>query len=149
MRLETKTLNRAVKRMRLRFPEDFMLQLSSEEIQSMRYQIGTASSSKRNVRFRPYVFTEHGAAMLASVLNSLQAIAASLQIVRAFVRLRTILAEHKELAAKIEALEKKMDGKFVEQDEKILSILKIIKQFIEAPAPQKKQIGYVSAKENG
>lgn len=144
--VETKMLNRAVKRNENRFPEDFMFQLTDEEIENMRFQIGTALAPKRNARFRPYVFTEHGAVMLASVLNSPAAIEASLQVVRAFVRLRTILAEHKELAAKIEALEKKMDDKFAVQDEKILSILKVIKQFIETPVTGRKQIGYINKK---
>lgn len=137
-----KRLNEQVKRNIQRFPEDFMFQLTADEAE----QTGTLSNGRGGRRYLPNVFTEHGAVMLASVLNSPAAIEASLQVVRAFVRLRTILAEHKELAAKIEALEKKMDDKFSVQDEKIHSILKVIKQFIETPLTERKQIGYIGKK---
>lgn len=144
----TKRLNEQVRRNKNRFPEDFMFQFTKEEYLNFvnRSQIATGSQKHRDPKFPPYVFTEHGAVMLASILNSPAAIEASLQVVRAFVRLRTILAEHKELAAKIEELEKKMDDKFAVQDEKIISILKIIKQFIETPATGRKQIGYINKK---
>jgi hypothetical protein len=88
----TKRLNEQVKRNIERFPEDFMFQLTEQDIEGMRSQIATAS--KRNIRFRPYVFTEHGAVMLASVLKSQIAIEASIQVVRAFIQMRTILMLH-------------------------------------------------------
>lgn len=110
-RVSTKRLNEQVKRNRSRFPKDFMFQLAQEEmVFLMRSQIATAS--KRNIRHLPYVFTEHGAVMLASVLNSRVAIEASILVVRAFVRLRSLLAAHKELAKKIEAMERKYDARF-------------------------------------
>ncbi len=100
----TRILNQAVKRNLQRFPEDFMFQLSAEEVAdlSMRSQIVTAS--KRNIRFRPYAFTEHGAVMLASVLNSPTAIEASIKVVKVFVKMRSILALHQDLADLIKEL---------------------------------------------
>ena len=140
----TKVLNQAVKRNLSRFPADFMFQLTREELAGMRSQIVTAS--KRNVRYRPYAFTEHGAVMLASVLKSKTAVEASLQVVRAFVRLRTILAEHKELAAQIERLERKMDAKFDEHDEQIKILFATLKKFIQSPKDKQKNIGFISNK---
>ena len=101
-RVTTKALNRAVKRNPARFPETFMFQLSDEEISVLRYQIGSSNSGRGGRRYRPFAFTEHGAVMLASVLNSKMAIEASIQVVTAFVRLRSILSAHKELAKKLE-----------------------------------------------
>lgn len=109
-RVPVKVLNQAVKRNHARFPSDFMFRLTTEEAAAMRSQIVTAS--KRNVRYRPYAFTEHGAVMLASVLNSSFAVQASVQVVRAFIRLRQFLATHKHLARKLEQMERKYDGQF-------------------------------------
>jgi phage regulator Rha-like protein len=107
----TKTLIRAVKRNRTRFPEDFMFQLSSDEFANLRYQFGT-SSSWGGRRYPPFAFTEHGVAMLSSVLRSPRAIQVNIEIVRAFVRLRQILASHVDLARKLAALEKRYDAQF-------------------------------------
>ena len=104
----TKALNQAVRRNPDRFPSDFLLRLTSEEADSLRSQIVTSKAGRGGRRYLPYVFTEHGAVMLASVLNSAAAVAASIQVVRAFVRLRTILATHKDLARKLDALEQKV-----------------------------------------
>lgn len=98
-----KRLNEQVKRNRGRFPGDFMFQLTAQEVASMRSQIATAS--RRNIRYLPYVFTEHGVSMLSAVLNSDRAVQMSILIVRAFVKLREILATHKDLAARMEKLE--------------------------------------------
>src|SRR5436190_2210883 len=95
--VSTKRLNEQVKRNRDRFPEDFMFQLTEEEAITLRSQIAT-SNKRGGRRTLPYVFTEHGAVMLASVLNNPIAVRASVQVVRAFVRLREMLATHKELA---------------------------------------------------
>ncbi len=116
----TKRLNQQVSRNSERFPSKYMFQLSQEETNNLKSQFATSSSmrlqfataSKRNVRYRPYVFTEHGAIMLAAVLNSRIAIQASLAVVDAFVRLREILATHKDLAKKLEELEDKYDEQF-------------------------------------
>src|SRR5438105_12346557 len=101
------------KRNKKRFPADFMFQLTPKEVAELnRSQFATGSQKHRDPRFRPYAFTEHGAVMMASVLNSPIAIEASVQVVRAFVRLRELLATHKDLAHKLEALEKKYDAQF-------------------------------------
>jgi hypothetical protein len=105
--VSTKALNQAVKRNLARFPADLMFRLTREETDELnRSQFVTGSQKHRDPRFPPYAFTEHGVVMLATILNSPIAIEASIQVVRAFVRLRSILAEHQELARRLEALEK-------------------------------------------
>src|SRR5260370_18497715 len=116
----TKRLNEQVKRNRKRFPEDFMFQLSAEEATALRSQNATASddeavmrsqnatASKRNVRYRPYAFTEHGAIMAATILNSPRAVEVSVFVVRAFVKLRRLAVAHKDLAAKLDDLARKV-----------------------------------------
>lgn len=89
-----------------------MFQLTAEETESLRSQFATSNKGRGGRRYRPYVFTEHGAVMLASVLNSPVAVQASIQVVRAFIRLREILATHKELARKLTELEQKYDKQF-------------------------------------
>ena len=110
--VETKVLNQAVKRNLHRFPEDFMFQLSENEYVSILRSQFVTSNIKGGRRYLPYVFTEHGTVMLASILNSERAIYVSLQIVRIFVKLRQILETNKELAQKIEQLENKYDKQF-------------------------------------
>jgi hypothetical protein len=102
-RVETRALVQSVKRNIERFPEDFMFHLTIEEAESMRSQ--TVIASKRNIRYQPYAFTEHGVAMLSAVLKSDRAVRMSIFIVRAFVQLRELLATNKELARKVEQLE--------------------------------------------
>jgi len=109
--VETKALNRAVKRNLDRFQEDFMFQLNHDEWENLKYQFGT-SSWGGDRRALPYVFTEQGVAMLSSVLSSKKAVSVNIQIMRAFVKLRAILASNKELAAKLVELEKKYDAQF-------------------------------------
>jgi hypothetical protein len=99
----TGNLNKAVKRNLDRFPEDFMFPLTEHEAKNLRFQIGISSWGGR--RYLPYAFTEHGVAMLSSVLKSRRAIQMNILIIRAFLRLREILSTHKDLARKIEALE--------------------------------------------
>ncbi|NOT59292.1 MAG: ORF6N domain-containing protein [Acidobacteria bacterium] len=132
----TKRLNEQVRRNRERFPEDFMFQLTAEEAESLRSQIATLKKGRgQHRKYLPFAFTEHGAVMLASVLSSPIAIEASIQVVRAFVRLRSILAAHKELAKRLEALEKKTKQNFD-------VVFKLLAQVIaEAEAP-KKRIGF-------
>jgi hypothetical protein len=103
-------LNLAVRRNTKRFPEDFMFQLSPEEYECLRFQIETSKKQGRGGRrYLPYVFTEHGVTMLASVLNSERAIRVNVTIVRAFVQLRSLLDSHRNLAAKLDQLERKYD----------------------------------------
>ena len=137
--VETRVLNQAVKRNLDRFPEDFMFQLTKEELVELnRSQIVIGSQKHRDPRYLPYAFTEHGAVMLVSVLNSPVAIDASIQVVRAFVKLRSILAAHKELAKKLEELEKKTDTKF-----KVVFDL-IGKYLKPKPEQESKRIGFAT-----
>src|SRR5438105_4240243 len=99
--VETKNLNKAVRRNLDRFPSDFMFQLTAEETKNLKFQIGTSSSGYGGRRYLPYVFTEQGVAMLSSVLRSRQAVQVNVAIMRAFVRLRETLALHKDLARKL------------------------------------------------
>ena len=119
----TKVLLQSVKRNKRRFPEDFMFVLTTQEVTNLKSQIVT--SSWGGLRYLPYVFTEQGVAMLSNVLNSERAIQVNIAILRAFERIREILLTHKDLAAKIEALELKYNNhsmKFLEYDEHITNI---------------------------
>lgn len=110
--VETKMLNRAVRRNLDRFPEDFMFQLSIEELANLRIQFGTSSETWGGRRSRPFVFTEHGILMLSSVLNSERAAKVNIAIMRAFTRMREFVLSHKELSAKLETLERRYDAQF-------------------------------------
>jgi phage regulator Rha-like protein len=132
----TKNLNKAVKRNLDRFPDDFMFQLTAEEAERLRFQIGTLKRGRgQHRKYLPYVFTEHGAVMLAAVLNSPVAVQASLQVVRAFVRLRSILAAHKDLAKRIDALEKKTDTNF-------RAVFELIEKYLKPAAKPAQRIGF-------
>lgn len=141
----TKRLNEQVKRNQGRFPDDFMFQLTRGEVDSLnRSQFATGSQRHRDPRFKPYAFTEHGAVMLASVLNSATAVQVSTQVVRAFVRLRSILAEHKELARKMDALEKSYQAQSQRYDAQFKAVFDAIRKLME-PAPtrsRRQQIGF-------
>ena len=108
--VKTKALNQAVNRNRERFPDDFMFELTDEETEHLRSHFVTSSWGGR--RYRPRVFTEQGVAMLSSVLRGPQAARVNIEIMRAFVHLRRLLLSHAELAAKLNALEKKYDAQF-------------------------------------
>jgi hypothetical protein len=137
--VETKQLVRQVKRNLKRFPMDFSFQLTRQEFTNLKCQIGT-SSSWGGRRTLPYAFTEHGVAMLSSVLNSDRAIEVNIAIMRAFGRLREILATHKDLARKLEELEKKLG----QHDEKFQIVFEAIRQLMTPPPePEKKRrIGF-------
>jgi antitoxin component of MazEF toxin-antitoxin module len=139
----TKRLNEQVKRNLDRFPKDFMFQLTLEEGQSVRASRSQIATLKRgqNIKYAPYVFTEHGAVMLASVLNSRIAVQASIRVVRAFVRLRTILAAHKELAAQLDVLEQKYE----KHDEHFETVFAALRQLLTATSPTRRQIGFRSS----
>jgi len=141
--VETRVLNQAVKRNSDRFPEDFMFQLSLEEAQAVYLSRSQTVTLKRgrNIKYRPHVFTEHGAVTLANVLQSPVAVRASIQVVRAFVHLRQALATHEDLARKIAALEHKI-GK---HDADLDAILEVLQDLLEPPpAPTaKRPIGFV------
>jgi hypothetical protein len=108
----TKRLNEQVRRNLPRFPEDFMFQLTESETYLLRSQFATSKKGRGGRRYLPYAFTEQGVAMLSSVLNSERAIKVNIEIMRAFVRLRQILASNKELAKRLNELEKKFDTQF-------------------------------------
>ena len=134
----TKRLNEQVRRNISRFPEDFAFQLTAEELANLRSQIAT-SSFHGGRRYRPWVFTEHGAIMLASVLNSDIAAQASVRVVRAFVRLREMVAANAQLAAKLEEMERRLDS----HDEAIVDLFAALKQLLEPPEPPKRrEIGF-------
>ena len=140
--VETKMLNRAVKRNLDRFPTDFMFLLTDEETKSLRFQIGTSNKSRGGRRYLPYVFTEHGAVMLASVLNSPTAIEASIKVVRAFVHFRTIVMLYKDLAERIEELEQTVD----KHDEKFKVVSQLLGQILGDKKRGKRQIGFIDKK---
>jgi phage regulator Rha-like protein len=131
--VETKNLNKAVKRNLLRFPKDFMFQVTSDELESLRFQIGTSKRSGR--RYMPYAFTKQGVAMLSTVLNSEKAISVSIAIIRAFVMLRQYVLDYKELKEQIEKLEKEMNHKFKD-------VYEALNYLISPPVPKRKPIGY-------
>jgi len=134
--VDTKALNRAVRRNIRRFPEDFMIQLSNEETERLRCQIGTSKQGGR--RYRPYAFTEQGVAMLSSVLRSKRAIHVNIEIMRAFVQLRQMLSTHADLARKLAALEKKYDAQFK-------AVFDAIRELMKPPAPSaKRRIGFLA-----
>jgi hypothetical protein len=131
---ETKVLIQAVKRNKKRFPEDFMFQLNKKEFDSLRSHFVT-SKKRGGRRYRPYVFTEQGVAMLSSVLNSQRAIMVNIVIMRTFVKLRKILVSHKVLLKKIENVEKKYDSQF-------RVIFEAIKQLMAEEEKPKRNIGF-------
>lgn len=129
----TRALNRAVNRNPKRFPADFMFRLSQEEFKALMYQIGT--SNKRGGRRKlPYAFTEHGAVMAASVLNSPRAVQASIFVVRAFVKLRELVSTHKELAHKLA----KLEAHVASHDGAIKNLFAAIRELM-MPPPEKRR----------
>jgi len=137
--VETRVLVQAIKRNANRFPADFMFQLSKEEAAAMRSQIVIASDSavsKRNVRHRPYVFTEHGALMVSSVLKSERAAKMGIYIVRVFVKLREMLSRDKNLAREFELLREQQQH----QGKQIQQVFVVIGRLLAAPA--KRPIGF-------
>ena len=136
--VNTSRLNEAVKRNAARFPADFMFQLTESETQNLRSQIAISSWGGR--RYRPFVFTEYGAIQAANVLRSERAIEMSLYVVRAFVQLREILASNKELAQRLDELERKL----ATHDQVITGILKTIRELMNPPVPKKRSIGFTA-----
>ncbi|MHC4063594.1 MAG: ORF6N domain-containing protein [Planctomycetota bacterium] len=131
--VETRVLIQAVKRNLDRFPDDFMFQLTDVEFHDLRSQSVTSRWGGR--RYPPYAFTEQGVAMLSSVLRSKRAVQVNVEIMRAFVRLRRILASHADLARKLDALEKKYDAQFK-------GVFEAIRQLMAPPEPKRRRIGF-------
>ena len=141
----TKRFNEQVRRNAKRFPVDFMFQLTAEEISSLRSQIATLKLGRgQHRKYLPYVFTEHGAIMAATILNSPRAIEMSVYVVRAFVQLRELLASNKELARRFAQLETRLDKKLTTHDEAIAAILSAIRQLMHPPVPKRRPIGFTA-----
>jgi len=136
--VETKTLKRAVRRNLERFPSDFMFEMNNEEFKNWRYQFGTSNSDKMGLRYRPMVFTEQGIAMLSSVLRSKRAIEVNILIMRAFVRMRELLYSDKNLALKVEKLERQME----KQGKSLQQVIQIVSHLLEQPKPKPFKIGF-------
>jgi hypothetical protein len=134
--VEPKVLVQAVKRNIERFPDDFMFQLNKEEFSNLKSQIVTSSWGGIR-RAAPYAFTEQGVAMLSSVLRSKRAVQVNIAIMRTFVKLRELMASHKDLAKKLSELEKKYDGQFQ-------VVFNAIRSLIEAEEKPKRKIGYIA-----
>jgi len=134
----TGNLNKAVSRNLMRFPEDFMFELTKEEFENLKSQIET--SNWGGIRKMPKVFTEQGVAMLSGVLHSDRAIMVNIQIMRAYTKMREMLLSHKDLLLKMEEMEKKVIG----QDEKMELIFNYLKQFIKEQETPRKRIGFKS-----
>jgi hypothetical protein len=133
-----KRLNQQVTRNQERFPTDFMFQLTPDEQASLRLQIATSKPGRGGRRYLPYAFTEHGAIMAATVLNSQRAVEMSVFVVRAFVRLREMLAANQELASKIDELERRLDT----HDASIQELIEAIRELMEPSSPSGRPIGF-------
>lgn len=130
----TKRLNEQVKRNRHRFPPDFMFVLSPSEIEELnRSQIATGSQKHRDPRFPPYAFTEHGAIMAANVLNSKKAEEMSVFVVRAFIKMRSILSQHHELASELKELDKRLTQRLDLHETAIVDVLRRIMRLLDPP----------------
>ena len=136
----TKSLLQAVKRNIDRFPEDFMLRLSANEWADLRSQFVTSSSHHGGRRYSPYAFTEQGVAMLSSVLKSKRAIAVNIEIMRAFVRMRELLASNKRLAQQLQKLERKVAS----HDVAIADVLRTIRELMNPLPPKSRPIGFTA-----
>lgn len=142
--VETRALNQAVKRNAERFPGDFMFRLSAREFEHWRSQAVISNPGARmGLRRAPFAFTEHGALMAATVLNSPRAVETSLYVVRAFVRLRRFLAAHKDLARRLAEHEKKLAS----HDQAIAGLVNTIRSLMAPPLPRRRSIGFVTPDE--
>ena len=136
--VETKRFNEQIKRNLTRFPSDFMFRLTDEEFESLRSQFATSKRGGR--RYLPLAFTEHGAIMAASVLNSDRAVEMSVYVVRAFVQLRTVLLDHKALADKLTALERRVSH----HDKSLAEVIDAIRALMAQPKPANRPIGFTA-----
>ncbi len=138
--VETKNLNKAVRRNLDRFPDDFMFELTLDEAEACaasRFQFGTLKRGQ-NIKYLPHVFTQEGVAMLSSVLRSSRAIQVNIAVMRVFVRLREALALHKELAHKLAELERKIES----HDDSIRTVFEAIHELMASPTTSSKEIGF-------
>ena len=136
--VETRVLNQAVRRNIRRFPDDFMFQMTKEEMEGWKSQIVISNQEKMGLRKPPLVFTEQGVTMLSCVLNSERAIHVNIQIIRIFTRLREMLLTHKDLLLKMDELEKKV----TEHDEDIKAVFRYLKEFVKQQEKPRQEIGF-------
>jgi len=146
--VDTRVLNQAVKRNIRRFPDDFMFQMTKDEMKNWKSQIVISNTEKMGIRKLPMVFTEQGVAMLSSVLNSELAISVNIRIIRVFIRMRTIIESHKEILNKLEMLGKKD----MELDEKVSVIFEYLRQLEQSKQEEtefrtRKRIGYKTSRQ--
>ncbi len=140
----TSRINEQVKRNLKRFPPDFMFQLTPEELKNWMSQIAISNKERMGLRKLPYAFTEQGVAMLSSVLNSERAIEVNIAIMRAFVKIREVLATHKELADRLSELERRMGRK----DREVIALFEAIRKLMASPPEKpKRPIGFIVDRE--
>lgn len=139
--VQTRVLKQTVKRNLSRFPEDFMFEMTKQELDDWRSQFVISNTDKKGLRHLPFCFTEHGVLMLSSVLNSPQAVQINIQIVRIFTRLREVISEHNELKLEIEAIKKKLNS----HDKNIEVVFSYLDELVEKKEKPKsrKRIGYM------
>lgn len=137
--VETKALKQAVRRNIVRFPEDFMFEMTKEELEAWRSHFVTSKPADvKGLRYPPFCFTEQGVTMLSCILNSERAIAVNIQIIRIFVRLREMASAHKDILLKLEQLERKVTT----HDQDIRMIFEALKQLLTPPPEPRKRIGF-------
>jgi hypothetical protein len=155
--VQTRVLNQAVRRNLERFPADFMFDLNAEEFAHWRSQVVISNpGAKMGLRRPPYAFTEHGALMAATILNSPRAVEMSLYVVRAFVQLREVLSSHRELAKRLDDIEDKTEALAMQHDTfsrntrtQLKQVFDALRELMTPPEPAKRPIGFVVPKERG
>ncbi|RZL91278.1 MAG: ORF6N domain-containing protein [Variovorax sp.] len=152
--VQTKVLVQAVKRNLARFPDDFMFQLTADEFSALRSQTVTSNTGRGGRRTPPYAFTEHGVAMLSSVLHSERAVAVNIQIMRTFVRVRELATSHRDLAKRLAELEEKTDLLATEHDtfsrntrNQLRQLFEAMRELMTPSEPPKRPIGFLPAEE--
>ncbi|MBL7737435.1 MAG: ORF6N domain-containing protein [Chitinophagaceae bacterium] len=136
--VETKRLKEAVRRNIARFPEDFMFEMSKEELESWRTQNATSKEDKQGLRYAPFCFSEQGVTMLSCILNSERAIAVNIQVIRVFSKMREMLLAHKDILLKLEQLEQKTTA----HDKDLQIIFTALKKLLNPPNPPRERIGF-------
>jgi hypothetical protein len=157
--VQTKRFNEAVKRNLAKFPADFMFTLTAEEFEALRSQFATSndqSPGRGGRRYAPRVFTEHGALMAATILNSPRAVEVSVYVVRAFVKLRELVGSHRELARRLDELEQKTEALAMSHDtfsrntrHQLKQVFDALRELMTPPDPPKRPIGFVTPEDRG
>ncbi|HMH30249.1 MAG TPA: ORF6N domain-containing protein [Steroidobacteraceae bacterium] len=143
--VETRILNQAVKRNAERFPNDFRFQPTTAETAASRSQsVSLKRGRGQNIKFLPYAFTEHGAIMAATILNSPRAVGMSIYVVRAFMQLRELISSNKDLARRLDQLEARIEKKLVTHDDAIAAMFSAIRQLMNPPSPKRRPIGFTA-----